>query len=649
MLRPYQQAAVDAVISHAKKRTSPCLLELATGAGKSHIVAALARFFAEAAPAKRVLCIAPSKELVEQNYEKYTTSGFKASIYCASAGQKCLRQQVIFASPQTAAGNIEKIAHMGVSAIIIDEAHGITPTLTALIDSVKNYTASDIAPNKNVRIIGMTATPYRLGSGYIYAIDATEEQETINDDTRCRDPFFNRLLYRITAGELIGMGFLTSVQIGESEEHYDTSALKLSNLGKFNAKSVSDAFEHNSKTELIIKKIIAIAQHTERRGVMIFASTISHAEEICRYLPAGQWRMVTGKTPKSERKKIINEYKSQQFLYIVNVDVLTTGFDAPHVDLVAILRATESAGLLQQIIGRGLRLSENKEFCLVLDYAENIERHGLESDLFTPDIKARRAAGEGEYIEVTCPCCGIISDKKRRNDDAYKGLMHDKFGNFIVAGTEVAVSKDSDGEVIEWQGMPLMMTIPDPSVKDEFGECGTKELPVPAHYSRRCGNPEASIIQGQPVACVHRFSLKLCPECMTENDIAARHCIGCRARLVDPNKKLRENAGRGLILEVGELATVKCTGASYAAHVSASGNKTLKAVYSTEVGKITAWHSDKQHWIFNKLCSANGVDAESVASDYSQCESWTFGPSELKVKKTIQNGYSRFEIKQIKF
>jgi hypothetical protein len=88
---------------------------------------------------------------------------------------------------------------------------------------------------------------------------------------------------------------------------------------------------------------------------------------------------------------------------------------------------------------------------------------------------------------------------------------------------------------------------------------------------------------------------------------------------------------------------------SYAAHVSASGNKTLKAVYSTEVGKITAWHSDKQHWIFNKLCGANGVDAESVAADYSQCESWTFGPSELKVKKSIQNGYSRFEVKQIKF
>ena len=135
-LRPYQQEAVDAVVEHIRRRLSPCLLELATGAGKSLIVAELAAYMAKATPNKRVLCIAPSRELVEQNAEKFQAYGYQTSIYCASAGSKCLRHQVIFASPQTALKSIDKIAHMGVSAIICDEAHGITKSMLELIDAL---------------------------------------------------------------------------------------------------------------------------------------------------------------------------------------------------------------------------------------------------------------------------------------------------------------------------------------------------------------------------------------------------------------------------------------------------------------------------------------------------------------------------------
>ena len=109
-LRPYQQEAVYSVFDHIRRRLSPCLLELATGAGKSLIVAELAAYMAKAAPNKRVLCIAPSKELVEQNAAKFQAYGYQTSIYCASAGSKCLRHQVIFASPQTALKSIDKIA-----------------------------------------------------------------------------------------------------------------------------------------------------------------------------------------------------------------------------------------------------------------------------------------------------------------------------------------------------------------------------------------------------------------------------------------------------------------------------------------------------------------------------------------------------------
>lgn len=655
-LRPYQQAAADAVVCHTKKRLDPCLLELATGAGKSHIVAALAEFFAEAAPTKRVLCIAPSQELVEQNHEKYTSNGFMASIYCSSSGQKCLRQQVIFASPRTAIGGAAQIAHLGISAIIIDEAHGMTPTVIELIEKIKNYEFGGKRPNERTRVIGMTATPYRTKTGYIYAVDGSGHDDTINELDAAIYPYFGRLLYKITVPELTAGGFLSPVIIGDNDGalSYDTSELVVNSGGAFTAKSVSKTFNGNTKTEKIINKVVGITEEKNRKGAMIFASTISHAHEICGYLPDGQWRVVTGTTKKAERREILADFKAKTFKYIVNVDVLTTGFDAPHVDLIAILRATESPGLLQQMIGRGLRIDPQKSECIFLDYAENISRHGLESDLFSPEIRAGKISGGGAEISVTCPCCLITGQKKRRSDDMYKGLAHDRYGNFLISGTEEPTEYDADGKPCEWRGETLMMHVIDPSNKDEFGEFGLKEIPVPAHYSRRCANPEAHIIGGVPIPCTHRYSLKICPECFAENDIAARHCIKCRVRMVDPNKKLSLTAGAGLnvdgrvTLAEGETKKVKCFGASFRVHISPSGNKTLRTEYSTEIGRIVAWHSTKQHWIFNKLSIANGHDPESVL-DYEQCENWSVHPHAVIVKKTIQDGRARFDIKKVCF
>lgn len=643
-LRDYQQEAVDAVIAHTRKRLSHCLLELATGAGKSLIVAELARFFAKAAPAKRVLCIAPSKELVLQNHAKYLAYGYPASIFCASAGAKCLRNQVIFASPGTAIKQIEKIAHLGVSAIIIDEAHNDTNTMHDIIDAVKRYKIKGAEVNDKVRIIGMTATPYRMGTGYIYAIDATNDEPIYYDESQAIEPYYSRLVYRVTAGELVGRSYLSKVRIGETaSESYDTSTLETDSFGRFSSKSTAATFEGKNKTQRIIQKVVATTEATNRMGVMIFGATIHHAEEILSYLPQGQADIVTGKTKKSEREAIIKRFKDRQTKYLVNVDVLTTGFDAPHVDLVAILRATESPGLLQQIVGRGLRLHDDKEYCILLDYAENIERHKLESDIFKPQIKTRIKKDDSPEIDVQCPLCNCVTSKKRRSDDCYAGLKHDRFGNFIVAGTEQQVGDD------EWDGLTLMMEILDPTQKDEFGVIGKKEVPVPAHYSRRCSNPEVRVIQGKPVPCSHRFSLKICPHCFAENDIAARHCVECKERLVDPNKKLTEQAGFATVMEEGETRDVVCLGAEYAVHTSPSGNQTLKATYKTELGAVTAWHSKKEYWVFNRLARANGAIPELVQK-YSDCEKWDKHPNKVKIRKVMNaSGYVQYEVKGVEF
>ena len=657
-LRYYQQDAVDAVIAYVKKRLSPGLLELATGAGKSLIVAKLAEFFVSVAPSKKVLCLAPSKELVEQNAQKYKDFGYNASIYCASAGKKCLRSQVIFASPQSALKSIDKIAHMGISAIIIDEAHGITPSLRKIIDGVLDYEINGKKANEKCRIVGMTATPYRMNTGYIYAIDATGEEDIHHDETKAVDPFFNKLLYRITAGELVEEGFLSQVQIGESSDNYDTSGLELNRMGKFDDKQVAEVFNKSTKTHNIVKEIASLA--VNRMGVMIFASTISHAEEIAELLPVGDVEVVTGQLKKKERAEIINRFKSREFKFLVNVSVLTTGFDAPHVDLVAVLRATESAMLFQQIIGRGLRLHEDKENCLILDYAGNIERHELQEDIFTPQIKAKPKKGEGVEIEVVCPACGAHSVKKKRCEHAYYGLAHDAFGNFLISGTERAV-KFEDGEPVLWEGETLTMQVLDPTTMDEFGDCGFKEIPVPAHYSRRCSNPEAYVMSGKSVQCEHRYSAKTCPECHADNDIAARHCVECKERLVDPNEKLSEVAGQAGIMSMGETRTVRCLSAKYEPYQSGqgkfstgSGSYSIRATYMTEMGAIVAWHTTRQHWIFNRLAEGNGVKRsqidDTIDAQYSQCALWAVAPHQIKVKKSEgSNGYAKFEVKQVEF
>ena len=191
-------------------------------------------------------------------------------------------------------------------------------------------------------------------------------------------------------------------------------------MGNFSAADVDRAYHGKGR---LTSKIVAdvIAQSANRKGVLLFAATIQHAHEIMESLPPELSAIVSGDTSKDEREIILMKFKSQTLKYLVNVAVLTTGFDAPHCDVVAILRATESMSLLQQIIGRGLRLSEGKQNCLVLDYAENIERHCPDGDVFNPTVKVSTTTDyDGEYLKARCPDCnGINEFIPRKNVDQF--------------------------------------------------------------------------------------------------------------------------------------------------------------------------------------------------------------------------------------
>ena len=288
MLRDYQQSAHDAAISWIRANLDPCLIEAATGAGKSHVIAALADTIHRLSQGKHVLCLAPSAELVEQNHAKYTATGNQASIFSASAGHKCLRYPVVFGTPGTVKNRIGRFGQQ-FGLVVVDEAHNLTPTIKFIIESIREH-------NPNIRVIGLSATPYRLGEGYIYALD---EQGRPSGNP---DAYFTKLVYKVGAHELIHRGYLTPPLVGAIQaEHYDTLQMELNGRGQFNKNDVDRAYHgHGRKTAAIIADIVAQARN--RKGVMIYAATVQHAEECMASLPPGLSAIITAKTPKKERQ-----------------------------------------------------------------------------------------------------------------------------------------------------------------------------------------------------------------------------------------------------------------------------------------------------------------------------------------------------------
>jgi len=540
-LRPYQQEAVNAAKQWLRTSLDPCVIQAPTGSGKSHVIAALASWLHSISGGKHVLCLAPSAELVHQNKAKFEATGNPASVFSATAGGRSLRHPVVFGTPTTVRNKIRRFGEQFCS-VIIDEAHGLTPTIRSIIEHIRSQ-------NPRLRVIGLSATPYRLGTGYIFQMDEQGQPTGI----RARDPYFTARVYTIHERELITQGYLTPPVIGQiNGEHYDTLSMELNRSGQFSAKDIDKAYHgHGRKTSRIVADIVAQSQ--DRRGVIIFAATRQHAAEVLASLPPALSACVTGDTPKDKRKQILSGFLSHRIKYLVNVSVLTTGFDAPHVDVVALLRATESVSLLQQMIGRGLRIAPDKSDCLVLDYAENIERHCPDGDLFSPDIKAHAAKGEQETIKAICPACRSTNEfAARPNPDGFK---HDDEGYFIdLAGARVT----------------------------------TDEGDMPAHFGRRC---YGMVKQGSTYErCEYRWTGKQCPACYQDNDIAARYCSDCKHELVDPNEKLRSDF-QAFKRDPHNVQTDEVLSMQHTMTLSRNGNEVIRCTFTTPYRSFTVWFS----------------------------------------------------------
>lgn len=383
--RYYQQEAFDAAVAHLIKSDEPGILELATGAGKSIIVAMLADWLA--AKNRRVMVLTHSSDLVAQNHAKYLLTGNDAGIFSAKLGKKNSRHRVIFGGVQSVVRSLSKFTEP-VSLILVDEAHVVGFEGGSYHKVFEHF----YVLNPKMRVMGLTATPSR-GKYRLVA----------------PDNFFKHTIYRKLTKSLIDEGFLVPIVYGApSVEEYNLLGVKLNSMGKFNQSDIDAATLGQERlTRAICTDIMANMFAQNRQLCMIFAASIQHAKEIVSYLPAGLTEIVTGDTPQGERDDIINAGRNGPIQYIVNVGTLTTGVDIPRCDCIALLRATESPALLSQIIGRGLRLSPEtgKEECLLLDYGQNIDRHGeAEDDLFgqLEDMKVKEKSGD--MVKV-CPEC----------------------------------------------------------------------------------------------------------------------------------------------------------------------------------------------------------------------------------------------------
>lgn len=552
-LRPYQSKATDAAKAFLRSSTDPCLIDAAPAAGKSYMIADLADWLHSVSEGKKVLCLAPSAELVTQNAEKFRLTGHPLSIFSASAGAKSTRHHVVFATPGTVSNSISRFLR-DYAAVIIDECHGITPTIRKIIDAMR-------AANPNLRVIGLSGTPFRLGSGYIYRI--APDGKTHGDDAT-RDPYFLKCVYRVSARQMLDEQFITPMVVGAiNATGYDTSGLRLLPNGHFEDAAVERAFVgHGRETAAIVADVMHQASN-RKGGIMYFAATVAHAQEIMASLPPQSSAMVTGDLctlhgATSTRKAVVAAYRAMKVRHLVSVGALTTGFDVSHTETIALLRKTESAALLQQILGRAWRLHDGKVDSLSLDYASNIDDHFPDGDIYNPVIKAGKISEATGGIEAECPACGHANAFSRHRD---------------AEGYEL----DANGYCVDVFGA---------RVETDYG-------PMPGHYGRRC----FGMVKVGPTheRCNYRWTSKDCESCGEANDIAARRCHACKGELVNPNDKLATEF-KALKKDATQVQTDKVLSMEVREGVSQKGNRTVRADFKTPWRQFSCWYTpEAQH------------------------------------------------------
>lgn len=356
--RWYQREAIDAVFAKCKEDPDANPLIVApTGAGKSHIISGIISESIKNWGDVHFLVLAHRQELLVQNESKLPRN-INTGFFCAGLGRKQVAQ-VTFASIGSVFKHADKFKK--VKGILVDECH-LLPSKEER--GMYRKFLSEMHLFTGARVIGLTATPYRLDSGKVYG----------------EGRIFSEVTYDCDIKRLTEEGFLSPIIGKEALSHVDTGRIKLRG-GEFLASDSESLF-----MQLIGKQCEEIMHFgSERKKWLIFCSGIKHAQAVAEIMTSQGIKAssLTGLNTKTERAKILQQFARGEIQAISNCDVLTTGFDQPDIDLIALLRPTKSTGLYVQMVGRGLRVAEGKENCLLLDFGENVKRHGVITDIKT--------------------------------------------------------------------------------------------------------------------------------------------------------------------------------------------------------------------------------------------------------------------------
>lgn len=363
ILRDYQKAASDKAVAFFKDKNkkSNGVMVLPTGAGKSIVIADIAHRLND-----YVLIFCPSREIVEQNFKKLCSYGIlDCSIYSASFNSKEI-SRITFATIGSVKSHPELFAHF--KNIIVDECHLVNPIegmYKDFFDAVK------------CKVLGLTATPYRLSSSRDFG-------SMLKFITRTKPHVFSEVIYHVQVSTLLDMGYLSKVNYYPmNPTGWNELNLKINTTGAdYTDKSVQKEYERidfYSYIVHIVQRLMNPKAGGKRKGILVFTRFLKEAERLTMSIPGCV--IVSGDTPKKERERILEMFKVGEIPVVANVGVLVCGFDYQELDTIVIARPTMSLALYYQIVGRAIRPHPSKETAWVVDLCGNIRRFGKVEDL----------------------------------------------------------------------------------------------------------------------------------------------------------------------------------------------------------------------------------------------------------------------------
>lgn len=357
-LRVYQFGAVEAGVKCLKERSGPSIIVLPTWSGKSLVIANIVNQLQG-----KTIVLQPSKEILEQNYEKFLiySDSDDVGIFSASVGKKQI-MRVVFAMIGSIINCMELFEDY--ENIIIDECHGVNAKgwmYEKLISKLGNWA-----------VLWLTATPYRLTQNMNWS--------TLKFLTRTSPRIRKNVIYYSQVADLKNEWYLADLKYYKVW-NFTRSKVKSNSTGAdFDDRSLQRYYKEinfdNSLKDIVQRLMV----NWKRKNILVFTRFTSEAAALVAEL-GEKAAIVTAETKKKDRESILQRFKSWEITVIANVWVLTTGFDFPELETVVLARPTKSLALYYQMVGRWLRPHKNKQDCWIIDMCENRATFGKVEEL----------------------------------------------------------------------------------------------------------------------------------------------------------------------------------------------------------------------------------------------------------------------------